>query len=659
MTARAPAPIAIATVLTLCTIACSGERSQREYYGTTKPRHGPDEVWTNLGTEPEYIDPGKCSDSAGGTVIFNLFAGLLQPHPATLAPMPDLARRWDISDDGLTYRFHLREAYWSDGVPITAHDFVYAWRRVLDRKTAAKYATFLYPLENAEAFHRGAVVLTGLAEGTTDEVLQSALPSAMKVERVVRKPRGGEAFLYLAGVDDQPELRKRAVTTLNGSALAGTRVRASVADASMVGVEAVDDRTLEVRLENPLPYILDLLMYYTAVPVPRHVIERLERAGQNPDLWTRPEHIVSNGAFVLEESKFRQYMVLRKNPRYWDAAHVKLERVRLLLVDSNNTTLNLYEAGELDYIGHNPLPSEFVDHLKGYADFQAAPYLGTYFFWLNTKAEPISDKRVRRALSLAVDRDSLVKYVTRGGQIPTADLVPDGVAGYRGLRNALFDPEKARASLREAGYGPDRPLPAITLRYNTLEGHKQIAEAVQQMWREHLGIRVEIENQEWKVYLKTLQMTDFQIARMGWIGDFADPFTFLELLMGANGNNHSNWSNAQYEGLLREANSTRDPAARLELLRRAEAIAMDELPVLPLYVYTRLELVKPYLMGHWLNYQHRMLFKYWWIDERWYEGPQTPLPNPPPPMMAPEPVVAASSPDVATPEPAALREAAP
>jgi oligopeptide transport system substrate-binding protein len=175
------------------------------------------------------------------------------------------------------------------------------------------------------------------------------------------------------------------------------------------------------------------------------------------------------------------------------------------------------------------------------------------------------------------------------------------------------------------------------------------------MWRTHLGIHVEIENQEWKVYLKTLQATDFQMARMGWIGDFADPFTFLELLMGTNGNNHSNWSHPQYEDLLREANRTRDAAARLALLRRAEAIAMDDLPVLPLYVYTRLELVKPYLMGHWLNYQHRMLFKYWWIDERWYDGPQTPLPNPPPPMIAPEQPPAGAI----VPEAAALPSAPP
>jgi ABC-type oligopeptide transport system substrate-binding subunit len=522
-------------------------------------------VWTNLGAEPEWIDPGKCSESAGGVVASNLFAGLTQAHPQSLQPMPDVARSWDISSDGTVYTFHLRPTQWSDGTPLTAHDFEYAWKRVLDRATASKYASFLFPIKNGEAFNAG------------------------------KAPRDA------------------------------------------VGVRALDDLTLEVTLENPLPYFLDVTAFYTAMPVPRHVIERLARTGQNPDLWTRADNIVSNGPFVMAQWKFRQFMVFAKNPRYWDAAHVKLERVRLLMVESTNTSLNLYEAGELDSLGGSAVPSEFMDPLSRYMDFQRGPTLGTYFFWLNVKAPPLDDLRVRRALSLAIDRVSLVKYVTRAGQVPTADLVPPGTGGYSGLHSALFDPVQARRLLAEAGYGPGRPLPTITLRYNTMEGHKQIAEAVQQMWKQHLGVHVELENQEWKVYLKTLQATDFQIARMAWIGDYPDPNTFLELLTKSNGNNHSNWSNAEYDGLLEQANRTRQRGRRLQLLERAEALAMAQVPLIPLYVYTRSELVKPYLMGHFLNYQQRLLFKYWWIDPRWYatDRPER-LPNPPPPPLVPE-----------------------
>jgi oligopeptide transport system substrate-binding protein len=549
----------LSLALAACALGCDPEPSR--YFGTTKPRHPPDEVWTNLGSEPEWIDPGKCSDSAGGTVIFNVFAGLTQSHPQTLQPMPDVAERWDVSADGRTYTFHLRPSVWSDGVALTAHDFEYAWKRVLDRATASKYASFLFPIENAEAFNRGEV------------------------------------------------------------------------GAAAVGVRALDDLTLQVTLAAPLPYFLQLTSFYTALPVPRHLIERLAREGKNPDLWTRAENIVSNGAFTLAEWNFRKDMLLAKNPRYWDAAHVRMRRVRLAMIDSANTTLNLYESGELDTIGTSALPSEFMDHLSRYADFERKPSLMTYFFWINTKRKPLDDVRVRRALNLAVDRRALVEFVTRAGQLPSADLVPEGLAGYRGPHTPIFDLAAARKLLAEAGYGPGRPLPKITLLYNTSEGHKQIAEAVAQMWKHNLGIEVELENQEWKVYLKTLKALDFQVARMGWVGDYADPYTFLELLTASNGNNHSNWSDPEYEALLRRANATLDRDARLALLSRAEALAMAAAPMVPIYVATRSELVKPYVMGHFINYQQRLLFKYWWIDTRYYDGvPAHRLPNTPPPL---------------------------
>jgi oligopeptide transport system substrate-binding protein len=553
----------LGSLLSIVVEACNGEAASAgtRYFGTTTPRHGPEEVWTNLMSEPEWIDPGKCSDNVGGTLIMNAFAGLTQTHPQTLQPMPDVASDWDVSADGRQYVFHLRPTCWSDGTPLTARDFEYSWKRVLARDTASKYAAFLYPLKNAEAYNQGK--------------------------------------------------------------LADTEV----------GVRALDDLTLEVTLENPLPYFLDLTAYYTLAPVPRHVIERLLREGKNPDLWTRVDNIVSNGPFNLAEWTFRQHIVLEKNPRYWAADQVKLQRIRLSMVDSQNTVLNLYEAGELDHLGISQLPAEFLDHLKRYADFRSTPQLATYFYWFNTRAKPVDDPWVRRALSMAVDRASLVRYVTRGGQVPTADMVPDGLAGYAGLHTPIFDPEGARQSLTRAGYGPDHPMPPITLRYNTSEGHKQIAEAIQQMWKKNLGIDVQIENQEWKVYLNSVTGGDFQVARMGWIGDYPDPDTFLELLVTGNGNNHSNWSNERYDQYLRRANQTQNQGQRRALLRQAEALAIEEAPILPIYVSTRSELVKPYLMGYFANSQSRFLFRYWSIDQRWYDGvPTARLPDPPPPV---------------------------
>jgi len=610
--------------------ACS---TDSDYYGTTRPLHGPDEIWTNLGSEPEYIDPGKCSDSAGGEVITNLFAGLVEPHPQTLKPMPAMATSWTVHESGRRYVFRVRKSAWSDGRPLTARDFEYSWKRLLDPRTASKYGGFLHPIELGEAFNASAVLVSSLPDEATEQQLRDLLgPLNVGVDRIQWVPRLSAAALFLSNDVDREADRVALIKHLEGATLVGRTLHARVTDASAVGVHALDDETLEVRLENPLPYFLDLLGYYVTAPVPRHLIERLEREGKNPDLWTRPEHLVCNGPYVIREWKFRQFIRFERNPHYWDAANVRTSRIQFVMVDSYNTTLNLYKSGDLDYIGGNSrLPQEFLDHLSKFRDFHSDPYLSVYMFWLNVNAKPLDKVKVRKALSLAIDRTSLTKFVTRGGEIPSADLVPDGLAGYRGLRSPTFDPVAAQRLLAEAGFPGGKAFPEITLSYNTSEGHKQIAEAVQQMWKKHLGVHIGIENQEWKVYLKNLQQRTFQMARLGWVGDYADPYTFLELIKTGGGNNHSGWGDVRYDALVRDANATQDSGRRMELLRQAEALAMDQVPLIPLYVYTRAEMWKPYLMGQWPNYQNHHPAKYWWIDRRWYEGnPTTPASNEPP-----------------------------
>jgi oligopeptide transport system substrate-binding protein len=542
------------------------------YFGTTVPRHGPDELWINNGSEPEWLDPNKCSDGTGGEIIWNTFAGLVQAHPATLEPLPEIATRWDVSPDGRTYTFHLRPSEWSDGTPLTAHDFVFSFRRLVDPATASKYAT------NGHIFTGGAAISRG-----------EAAPESL-------------------------------------------------------GVRAIDDLTLEVELENPLPYVLSFLSFYSFMPIPRHLLADLRRRGIDEDLWTRPEHVVSNGPYRMTEWRFRQRMVFEKNPRYWDAANVPLERVRLAMVESATTALNLYAAGEFDWPGSNTsLPAEFMDHLSRFRDFHRHPYLAVYFYWVNTQAPPLDDPLVRRALSLAIDREALVAFVTRGGQLPSAELVPDGLAGYRGLGLPIFDPAAARRLLAEAGYPSGRDLPPITLIYNTSEGHKQIAEAIQQMWKQHLGVTVELENQEWSVFLSNAERNNFQLCRMGWTGDYADPFTFLELLASDCGNNHSNWKNPDYDRLLREANREQDQAVRLEKLRAAEAVALAEQPLIPLFVYTRSQLVKPYVRGIEGNHQDRHPWKSISIDTDFRPGPATASQAAPPSTPSPPAAAGADS----------------
>jgi oligopeptide transport system substrate-binding protein len=626
---------ALAFSVSLGVAGCT-DRGHPDYFGSVVPKHGPDEFWTNLGTEPASIDPGKSEDVAGGVLLQNLFAGLTQQHPKTLQPMPELATGWDIYDGGRRYVFHMRQSQWSDGVSVTAHDFEWSWKRLLDPKTAAKYSMFLYGVRHAELFGAQAVRVR-MSDGSQPDraLVETTARAESAVERVVEAPELHSVFVVLKQTNAVAE-RAKLLRALNAkTAAGGAQLVADVADSSIVGVRALDDLTLEVVLEDPLPYFLQLLTFHTLLPVPRHVLEKLKAQGLNEDLWTRPEHIVSNGPYLVGAWKFRQYVQLDKNPRYWDAAHVRMPRVRLAMVESYNTALNMYEAGELDSIGESSLPAEFIDHLRKFKDYRRGPYLGTYFFWVNTKAAPVDDPRVRRALLLAIDRERLVKFVTRGGQIPYADLVPPGLAGYPGLKNPIFDAEAARALLREAGYGAARPLPRITLIYNTSEGHKQIATAVQEMWKHNLGIEVEIQNQEWKVYLKSVETKNFQLARMGWIGDYPDPYTFLEILKASNANNHSSYSDPEYDGLLARANSTQDASKRLELLEQAERRAMRAAPVIPIYVYTRQDMQKPYVRGSWLNYLNRFLFKYYWIDRRFYGGvPAQPSDDPEPPLIA-------------------------
>lgn len=528
------------------TIACSllacTTSPPSPYFGTSTVRHPANELWVNNGTEPESIDPGTCADGVGGEIILNLFAGLVELNPQTLVPEPELATHWEVSADGLTYTFHLRPSVWSDGVEVTANDFVWSWRRVLDPATSSKYAAMLYLLKNGEALHQ-----------------------------------------------------KRSTE---------------------LGVQALDKYTLQVTLEHPAPYFLSLLAFYTFMPVPQHLLARLAAQHISENQWTRPEYIVSNGAYTLESWLFRRELRLRKNPRYWNASLVKIEHVVLSEVESYTTALNLYQTGDLDWTGSNTsLPSEFLDHLKTFQDFHRDPYLSVYFYWINTQMPPLDNVKLRQALSLALDRPSLTKFLTKGGQVPTADLVPDGLAGYQGGHSPLFDPVRARELLHEAGYKSGADVPPITLIYNTSEGHKQVAQAVQAMWKEHLGITLNLENQEWKVFLGNMSSGQFQLARMGWVGDYADPNTFLhDVLASYSGNNHSGWHDKNYDAMLNRANQERDPALRMAALQKAEAYMLAAQPIIPFYIYTRSYMLKPYVRGFTPNYQDRHAFKYLWID---------------------------------------------
>jgi ABC-type oligopeptide transport system substrate-binding subunit len=385
-------------------------------------------------------------------------------------------------------------------------------------------------------------------------------------------------------------------------------------DPASVGLAAPDDTTLLIRLARPVPHLLYLTAYPTWLPVPRHVVER------RPDGWTRPEHIVSNGAFVLERWRQNDRFELRRNPRYRDASRVRLDRVVAYSVDDLNTATNLYKSGNLDWNASGYVPSPFVPVLRRYADFRSAPFQAVYFYSVNVTREPLNDVRVRRALNLAVDREAIARDLLKGSREAWGRLTPQGYPGYEAPPGVRCDPAEARACLARAGYPEGRGFPTISILFNTSEDHRRIAEAIQAMWTRELGIPVELRNMEWGSTLQAMTSLQYDVARRSWIGDYLDPGTFLGIMRSGDGNNRTGWSDPRYDRLVREAQDSPEPARRLRLLAEAEALLLEDGPVIPILHYATAELVKPYVRGTWPNALDLHPLEHVWIDHAWRPG---------------------------------------
>lgn len=497
---------------------------------------GADQVVFSIGGEPETLDVGKMRGVNESFVGLNLFEGLVEYPLGEGEVAPGVAERWEVSEDGLTYTFHLRKnAKWSNGDPVTAEDFRWSWLRVLDPATASPYAEMLWIIEGARAFNEG----------------QSNDPST-------------------------------------------------------VGVEVVDPHTLRVKLDYVAPYFLELCAFHTYRPVHRKTVEA------HGDEWTRPGKMVSNGPYKLVEWVPNKHVKLVKNDQYWDAANVKIARVTVLPIQDNTTAVNLYESGQLDWTASVNLPAIKVKALSAREDYHEDPYLGVYFYRFNVTHEALKDNKVRRALSLAVDRDAIVRVIKSGHR--AAETFVPAMQGYTsGDGDIEFDPEKARKLLAEAGYPGGKGFPSLRILYNTDENHKRVAEMVQQMWSRHLKIPVELVNQEWKVYLKSLDELAYDVSRSGWIGDYHDPMTFLDMWTTGNGNNNTGWSDKEYDGLIEKAKHEPDRQKRLELLTRAETILLQRGPVMPIWHYARAYLLNPAVKGfephlldlHPVKYMHK------------------------------------------------------
>ncbi len=585
----------------------------------------------NNGDEVKTIDPAKAEGSPEHRILEALYEGLLRQMPAADEPGPDGVMPMApaqgvaeyppaVSDDGKTYTFKIRpEAKWSNGRSVTAEDFVWSWRRTLHPETASQYAYQLYYLAGAQQYNEGVVEVGDRVEveyGERKFDLQPFPRATMRygeLKAIVKppQPEGMDEVdwrrTWVYEVQVKPEQNGVIDWEATGETRLFTKQRATVLNGdidpqqlqvvrqvlphfeSEVGAQAKNATTLVVTLKNPTPYFHHLAAFYPLYPVNRECIEE-----HGPE-WSKPENIVTNGPFMLQMRRIRDRIRMVKNPHYWGAKDVQLEVVDAMPIKSETTSLNMYLEGQLDWT--ITVPNSMIPLLKERPDFRSAPALITYFYRLNVDRPPLDNVLVRRALNAAMNKREIVEQVTRAGQIPARGLVPPGMAGYTGAECGEFDVREARRLLAEAGFPNSRGLPSIEVLYNTSEAHRAIAEVIQQQWKQNLGVDVKLRNLEWGVYLDTVTNTQFQVARAGWIADYPDPNTFLDMWVTDGPQNNTNWSNPEYDALIHQAATEADPERRMEILREAEIILMDELPIIPIYFYVTTNMVQPRVQG--------------------------------------------------------------
>lgn len=587
----------------------------------------------NNATEVKTVDPAQATGEPEGRVIEGLYEGLLRRKPAPDAPPPStrentpvtpqfaVADDMQVSADGRTYTFRIREtARWSDGSPVTAHDFVWSWQRMLHPETVSDYKYQLHYLVGAanysdlklevgepvevelpdrpkrlQTFPRGTLVRGKLVEIV--EPTESFEHIKDKAERELEKIYH---TVYRVDCDGVERAFCRKPEAGKDRAEVNQKIEESLwvlPDFSKtVGLEAPDDRTLVVRLKNRTPYFPDLVAFYPLYPVNRRCVETFGYPG-----FTKPENLVCNGPFQMKFRRIRDRIRMVKNPHYWDFDNVQLETIDAMAISSDVAALNMYETGQLDWVTN--VPPTVIPELTQREDFYSAPALTTYYYRVNCTRKPCDKREVRQALNLAIDKRKIVERVTRGGEIPATSLVPPGMTGYTSPSGPAFDPEKARALLAEAGYPQGHGMPKIELLYNTHETHQAIAEVVQDDWKRLLGIDVELRQLEWGSYQTAQQNLQYQVSRAGWTGDYLDPNTFVDMFVTDGANNQTGWSHAEYDQLVASAAEEEDAEKRLALLHRAEEILIEEQPILPIYYYTTKELVKPHVSGFYLNLQ--------------------------------------------------------
>lgn len=500
-----------------------------------------------LQNEPDGMDPGITNNTYAIPFLCNAFEGLVT-YDNDNNLVPGNAESWDVSKDGLTYTFKLRDGLkWSDGSDLTSEDFIYSWKRVLDPKTGSRFVDMLTAyIKNAQEYY----------EGKCEE--------------------------------------------------------------KDLGIKAIDKKTLEITLKAPTPFFLDILSIWVYDPVKKDVVEAA------PERWAQDaKTYISNGPFKITEINFGESVVLVKNENYWNAKNVKLEQITFRYILEQATALSAFESGEID--GSKEVPPADLPRLKAESDsLQIVPSFGTTFYLINNKAKPLDNVKVRKALNLALDRTALIENVLQSTDETASSIVSPGymVNGKDytdGRPNHDITPtanvKEAQKLLAEAGYPDGKGFPVLKFSYSTNPIFKKTVEAMQQMWKQNLNIDMEISTEEWKVYYDNVQAGKYEIAQMGWGGDYLHPMTFLPLFVTDGPNNNSFYSNPKYDELVTKAQSEIDEVKAAAIMREAEEVLMADYPFLPLFHRSYTFLMKPYVKGWGLTPLNNLYFKNAYIEK--------------------------------------------
>jgi oligopeptide transport system substrate-binding protein len=563
--------------------------------------------------EPAGLDPHVVTGVIESNILRAMYEGLCleDPKDATIHRR-GAATSWESNADFTEWTFKLQpNGKWSDGKPLTAEDYVFSYHRILSPTFGAKYASMLHYLVGAEDYnknHNDKYLIENSPE-FSDRWDQLKAINYRGDESIKKKQFEGTEFVDFNEENKVKYIKAYGLNQLEKSILIAIKEDSSLFawpenidsatqqaildtyvtnhgkdmwGSANVGVTAVDDYTLKLNLRSPVPFLPDLTKHYTWYPVPKHVVLEHGTIFQQNTKWTEPENLVSNGPFKMKTWKFNYKIEVDRNPHYWDYDAVNLNGVIFLPISNLYTEARMFYNDQLHVT--YALPPELIDYSnENYPEnTRQETYLGTNFLRFNNTQEGLDDINVRKAIAYATDSESLIKYVLKGGQQVATGIVPP-MGKYEAVNEFAFDPVKAKEYFAKTKYADNPGDLRITLLTTDKESAKTDAEAFHSMWSTYLGIDVVIEQREWTSYQDRLSKLDYGIATGGWIGDYPDPTTFLDMWKKGDGNNRTGWSNQEFEDKLDQAATTRDPLERLKTLQEAEAVLMADMPIAPIY----------------------------------------------------------------------------